>query len=594
LTSSTPGVDGIIAGEWETLHGCKVVIRIFPMAGVAEALLSALDLLTAGRTDDARTLLGRILDAVPDQAAAHHLLGLAHSAQGNHGAAAARLRRAVALSPTTADYTHNLAKALLAANDASPAAADMTARAVRRAARLTPMNAEWPLYAAQLADRRGDGAGVTAACRHLAMLQPDLADPWRRMGETAHGAGAHRTAQAALTRCAVLRAGDVDAWVQAGAAARGNDDQPAAAAAFRRAAVLDPGRPDAFATLGNALKDQGKPEKAVVALRRALRLSGNDPTIEWNLALALLTAGNYAEGWPALESRWRARGFPTAPRVFEAPQWRGENPAGRALLLYEEQGRGDAIQFIRYAFPAAARGARLTVQVSPDLVPLFRRSLEGTATVISTADPVPAVDYVCPLMSLPLAFNTTVESVPAAVPYLRADPADAARWKARLAGEGLKVGLVWGGNPDFADDRRRSPGLGPLTPLLTVAGVRWFGLQTGTPRRDLEKPPAGVDLTDLGPEIRHFSDAAIIDNLDLVISSCTAALHLAAAMGRPTWGLLAHGADWRWMTDRDDSPWYPTLRLFRQPRAGDWGAVAQAAAQALEQLVDKRTKGAAP
>jgi tetratricopeptide (TPR) repeat protein len=570
----------------------------FPMAGVAEALLSALDLLTAGRSDDACMLLGRILDVAPDQAPAHHLLGLAQSAQGNHGAAAARLRRAVALSPATADYTHNLAKALLAANDPAPDAADVTAGAVRRAARLTPMNAEWPLYAAQLAGRRGDGAGVTAACRHLAMLQPDLADPWRRMGEAAHGAGASATAQAALTRCAVLRAGDADAWVQAGAAARGHDDQPAAVAAFRRAAVLDPGRLDALATLGNALRDQGKPNEAVTALRRALRLSGNDPTIEWNLALALLTAGNYAEGWPALESRWRARGFPTAPRAFEAPQWRGEDPAGRALLLYEEQGRGDALQFIRYAPLAAARGARVTVQVGADLVRLFRRSLEGTATVMSTADPPPAVDYVCPLMSLPLAFNTTVETVPA-VPYLRADPADAARWKERLAGEGLKVGLVWGGNPDFADDRRRSPGLAPLAPLFAVPGVRWFSLQVGAARRDMAgwTPPAG--FCDAGAEINDFADsAAIIDNLDLVISSCTAALHLAGAMGRPTWGLLARGADWRWLTDRDDSPWHPTLRLFRQPRAGDWASVAQAAAQALTQLVgqfvDKQTKGAAP
>lgn len=565
------------------------------MAGVAEALFLALDLLTAGQTDEAGALLARILDAVPDQAAAHHLLGLAQSAQGNHRAAARSLRRAVALSPAVADYTHNLAKALLAANDAAPAAADMTTGAVRRAARLTPMNAEWPLYAAQLADRRGDGAGVIAACRHLTALQPDLPDAWRRMGAAAYGLGQTRGALTALSRCAALRAEDADAWVQVGAAARGHDDQPAAATAFRRAAALDPGRPDALATLGNALRDQGKPDEAVVALRRALRLSGNDPTVEWNLALALLTAGNYAEGWPALESRWRAKGFPTAPRAFDAPLWRGEDVSGRALLLYEEQGRGDAIQFIRYAPLAAARGARVTVQVGADLVRLFRRSLGESVAVISTADPAPPADYVCPLMSLPPVFATTPTAVPAAAPYLTADPADSARWKERLAGEGLKVGLVWGGNPDFADDRRRSPGLAPLAPLFTVAGVRWIGLQVGAARRGMAgwSPPAG--FYDAGAEINDFADsAAIIDNLDLVISSCTAALHLAGAMGRPTWGLLARGADWRWMTDRDDSPWYPALRLFRQPRAGDWRSVAHAAAQALEQLVDKRTKEVAP
>lgn len=575
------------------------------MATAAEALTLAFDLQAAGRRGEARELLNRILAVAADLPDAQHLTGLLDSADGDHAAADARLRRAAALAPGRADIAQNHARALSAAN----AAASAQIAALRIAARSAPVDPEWPARLAQtaLADNRYEQAA--AAARRLLAFQPDFAEGWRIAGEAAHALGRFAEAADALLRRALLRrkeaaagagsggagsavaAGAGSIWVAAGAAARAADRQPAAIAAFQTALALQPDRLDALATLANALRDEGRIAAAVAAGDRALRLSGGDPTLGqtldptlgWNQALILLTAGRLAEGWPLLENRWRAKGFPTPPRARNTPLWRGEDLRGRSILLYEEQGRGDAIQFVRYAPLLAARGASVIVEVGADLVALFRCSLAGAATVIAVGDPVAPTDFVCPLMSLPLGFGSTLDDIPAAGPYLRADPAKSDAWRRRLGddkfgGGGFKVGVVWAGNPAFADDRRRSPGVEPLAPLFAVPGVRWFGLRTG--------PAPYPHFTDLGPDIADFSDtAAIMANMDLIVSSCTAAAHLAGGLGRPTWVLLAKAADWRWLTDRDDSPWHPTARLFRQERAGDWAGVAERAAAALRQEV---------
>lgn len=549
------------------------------MATIAEALQAALSHLTAGRRDAARELLGRILAAAPDDANAQHLLGLTESQDGDHAAAARRLRCAVALTPAAANYGENLARALLAAGTDQAA----TARAVRRARRLAPLDPEWPLYDGLLAMQTGETAAAAAAWRHLLLLQPDFADAWRNLGIAAHGLDRQAVAQTALARFTRLRPGETEGWVSLGAAARANDDNQTAAAAFATALALDPARTATLSTLGNTLKDMGRLAPALRWHDRADRASGGDPTIRWNHAIALLLAGDYGAGWPALESRWRAQGFPTRPRAMAPPLWRGEDPAGRRILVYEEQGRGDVIQFIRYVPLLAARGARVFVEVPGELAALLRDGLDGVAEVIVSGAPLPACDYGCPVMSLPLAFATTLATVPAQVPYLRADPARAAAWRARLTGDApagtLKIGLVAGGNPAFAADRHRSPGLARLTRLLSLPGIRWYGLSPGS------GAAGATNYCDLGPEIGDFADtAAIMVNLDLVISSCTAAVHLAGALGRPVWALLAHSADWRWLTGRRDSPWYPTARLFRQPRPGDWDAVVDDVIQEMARL----------
>ncbi|HEY0837851.1 MAG TPA: hypothetical protein VGE72_28300, partial [Azospirillum sp.] len=342
----------------------------------------------------------------------------------------------------------------------------------------------------------------------------------------------------------------------------------------------------ALSTRANAARDLGRLAEAVAGHGRADRLSGGEPTVRWNYALALLLAGRLQEGFAAHEARWRARGFPTAPRGLPQPLWQGEDIADRTILLHEEQGRGDAIQFARYAPLVAARGARVVLEVGEDLVGLMR-TLPGVDTVIARGEDVPPVDVQCPLLSLPHAFGTTLATVPANVPYLAADPARAAGWRRRLAGDGLKVGLVWAGNPAFAGDRDRSPGLVALLPLLDVPGVRFYGLQLGPGREELADRALPAAFTDLAPHVADFMDtAAIMDNLDLVISSCTSPAHLAGALGRPVWVLLSAVPDWRWLMGRVDSPWYPTARLFRQPRPGDWAAVvAEVRAALLERAL---------
>lgn len=550
------------------------------MATLAEALSLAFDLLGADRRDEARELLSRIRAVAPDQPDALHLAGLAELGDGARDRALRLLRGAAVLSPDRVDFAQNFARAVTD-NRSDPTE---TLTALRRALLLAPHDAEWPARLAQAAEEVGDHPTAAAAARRLAALQPDLANGWRRLGAALGGLGVWPGALTAQRRAAIIKPLEIERWIGVATTARRADHQPAAALAFRNALALAPERTEAWSTLGNTLRDAGLIDESCRAHGRAVRLSGDNPTIVWNQALALLTAGRWEEGWPALESRWRARGFPTAPRSFNAPQWRGEPAAGKSVLLYEEQGRGDAIQFARFVGPLAAMGAKVTLEVGADLVPLFRHSFAGSAHVIETGSPLPAVDFVCPLMSLPLAFGATPARIPGAVPYLVADPAKAAAWRRRLKDDTVNVGIVWAGNPAFADDRRRSPGLGPLAPLFDVAGVRWFGLRAG--------PAPHPHYVDLGPDIADFSDtAAIMAGLDLTISSCTAAAHLAGALGRPAWTLLAANADWRWLTNRDDSPWYPTMRLFRQTTAGDWDGVAARVAAALAQLAESKIRG---
>jgi hypothetical protein len=263
--------------------------------------------------------------------------------------------------------------------------------------------------------------------------------------------------------------------------------------------------------------------------------------------------------------------------VFAEPLWLGQAaPAGTRLLLHAEQGLGDTIQFCRYATLAASRGLRVTLQVPRPLVRLLR-TLDGVDQVIAEDEALPAFDLHCPLLSLPLALGTTLATVPAAPAYLRADAALAEGWRDRLAAfPPIRVGLVWAGKPRHdvlsslvAIERRRSLAAERLAPLLVVPGVRFFSLQSGGPAA-----PAAFSLTDFMPEMTDFADtAALIANLDLVISVDTAAAHLAAALGKPVWLLDRFDSCWRWLTGRRDSPWYPSLRLYHQPAAGDWDSV---------------------
>jgi hypothetical protein len=329
------------------------------------------------------------------------------------------------------------------------------------------------------------------------------------------------------------------------------------------------------------LVSQHRFEKAREHYERAIALEGAGGNTRWNRGLLDLLQGKFEAGWQGYDSR--ILNPKVAPRSFAQPIWRGEPLHGARILLHHEQGMGDTLQFMRYAPLVHAAGGVVILDVKPPVVRLAKQLPD--VEVIATGDPLPAFEWQCPLMSLPRAFNTTLESIPAQVPYLRAP--DDARQKAAAIDlpEGiLRVGFVSSGNPDFADDRLRSISASTFSPLFRIEGVRFCSLQFGPAAAQLRE--LNAEIVDLAPHVRDFADtAALIERLDLVISVDTAVAHLAGALAKPVWTLLPFAPDWRWMLDREDSPWYPTMRLFRQPSQGDWAAVIERVGEKLRKLV---------
>ena len=348
-------------------------------------------------------------------------------------------------------------------------------------------------------------------------------------------------------------------------------------ACVKQALTLRPDYPDALLNLGNLLNESGRLPEALAALERAVSLKPDSPDLHRNLGFFLLASGRLEEGWREYEWRWQCPDVAPSMPSFRVRCWRGGPGEGRTLLLWAEQGFGDTIQFCRYASLAAARNLRVLLAVQPSLVRLMQ-SLPGVEAVLGNDQNLPSFDLHCPLLSLPLAFGTGLGNIPAEIPYLAPGKDLVSTWGQRLPVDPsgrLRVGLAWAGNPnlhaqvDGSVDRRRSISPAMLAPLLEPEGVQYFNLQKAGP-----PAPAEFGLVDLINECADFADtAALIANLDLVISVDTAVVHLAGAMGKPVWVLNRFDSCWRWLREREDSPWYPTLRLFRQPRPGDWGSV---------------------
>jgi hypothetical protein len=308
-----------------------------------------------------------------------------------------------------------------------------------------------------------------------------------------------------------------------------------------------------------------------------------------NRSLARLTLGDYAGGFADYEARWRTPSV--AKYQFAQPRWRGADPAGKTILLMNEQGLGDTIHFARYARLLAARDATVIVACPPDLQPIIA-TVPGVSRVVMDKPPGGGAtfDYYEPLLSLPGLFNTTFETIPADVPYVSPDAQRVAQWRVRLGGdENFKIGIVWAGTAGHINDRARSAFLAAFAPLAGIANVTFYSLQKGPPAAQASSPPPGMKLIALGEELHDFADtAALLEVLDLLISVDTSVVHLAGALARPVWTLLAAGPDWRWLLDRADSPWYPTMRLFRQPSPGAWPPMMAQVAAELQKLVAAR------
>jgi tetratricopeptide (TPR) repeat protein len=356
-----------------------------------------------------------------------------------------------------------------------------------------------------------------------------------------------------------------------------------ALAAYDRALELAPKNAQLLTNRAVALRRLDRPQEAAMSAARALRSKPDFAQARFVESVARLTLGDFAAGWRGYEARWAVGGAAAKDRGFNAPLWSGkESLEGKTILLHAEQGFGDTIQFVRYAPLVAARGAKIILEVQPQLVRLLSR-MPGVDTVIARKKPLPHFDLHCPLLSLPLAFATEPETIPADGTYIAPADEDVQAWRARLPRLPQPlVGLVWSGERSHDNDLNRSLPLKTLAPLLDLPGVKFVSLQHEVRAEDAALLRSRPDVLQIGPKFRDFADtAAALALLDAVISVDTAAAHLAGAMGKPLFLLLPFAADFRWLRERADSPWYPTARLFRQPQFGDWDSVVDAVLQEL-------------
>ncbi len=544
-----------------------------------------------GRPAEAGAALTTALRLNPKYPDALNNLGIALAAQGRHDEAVATYRRALKLQANYPDACNNLGLAYNALGKLTQAEARF-----RAAITFKPDFAEAHANLAIVLAAQGRTTEAEAGYRAALRLRPNNRDALNNLGVLLCDLGRWSQAESVLRDAVRLDPEAPDAYRNLGAVLNHLKRSAEAEPVLRLAARLAPEAPEAHFNLGAALHDLRRLGEADSAYREALRLRPDFAEAHNNRAYSLLLAGRYAEGWREYEWRWRTRHMAGGARGFAAPQWSGEPLDGRTLLLHAEQGLGDTLQFCRYARLIAGAG-RVVMEVQPPLKRLMR-SLPCEIEVIARGEPAPAFDLHCPLMSLPLALGATVEAIPAAIPYLSADPIAAAGWRRRLSAlAGPRVGLVWAGNshlgyPEFAAvDARRSVSLSAMAPLAEVGGIAFVSLQKGAPSVQGADPPAGMTLIDHTAELEDFADtAALIDALDLVISVDTSVAHLAGAMGKPVWLLNRYDTCWRWLLNRADSPWYPTVRLFRQPAPGDWDSVMRALANALGDWGDRGSR----
>lgn len=365
---------------------------------------------------------------------------------------------------------------------------------------------------------------------------------------------------------------------------KGNPDE--SIRLFKKALELKPHYAEAYYNLGNACVLKGQFADAMKYFRQAVEIRHDYAEAHWNIALLNLLSGNFEEGWKGYEWRWKLEGV-IEKRDFHKPKWDGSDISGRTILLHAEQGLGDTIQFIRYAPIIAERGAQVTVECQEELVSLLK-TVEGVKNIIAKGQPLPEFDTYCPLLSLPLIFNTLLENIPEKIPYINIDPVLKKKWKDRLSDNisECKIGIAWAGDPGMRDDHSRSISLETFSSFAASDKVVYYSLQKGPAAEQTKNPPEGINLLDYTEDFNDFSvTAAFIENLDLIITVDTAIAHLAGAIGKPVWTLIPFVPDWRWMLERQDSPWYPTMRLFRQPSPGDWKSAIEKLVVELDRFI---------
>jgi tetratricopeptide (TPR) repeat protein len=429
--------------------------------------------------------------------------------------------------------------------------------------------------------QRGEPESALALYREVLEERPDNAVAQHFVGVIHYQRGEIAEALPLLERSAARQPSEPEFRNNLGLALLAADREADASIEFRAALALKPQHAVAWNNLGLALQAQNQLPGAIDAFRRAIALDALFVRARWNLALCLLLDRQFAEGWREYEARLAIPEFGGSRRSLSGPTWNGDDISGRTLMLSVEQGLGDSVQFVRYARLIAQRGGRCVIRCPRMLAPLLE-TIPGVAAVSAEDEPAPRYDVHLPLLSAPRILGTTADTIPADVPYVSVSEAYRRAARAAIDRAGApRIGLCWAGSPVNANDRNRSLALSALAPLLELPGIAWFSLQAGPAAAQLEAMPAARRVAPLPPETPLIATAALVAELDLTITVDTAIAHLAGALAKPAWVLLPFAPDWRWQLDREDSPWYPTLRLFRQPRARDWTSVIERVRAAL-------------
>jgi Flp pilus assembly protein TadD len=540
-----------------------------PFAGAAEHALDWLAV-PAGAHPRVRLEIARLNDEA-----------LAKVSEKDFNAAVEVLRRVLNLTPDAPAAHGNLGVALWQAKRAAEAEIHC-----RRAIALNRDYVPACMVLADILQQRRAFPEALACYNHVASLQPDNAIAHNNAGLILRKLGEFAQAETAFARAADLLPDDPRVRFNQLMMRRDDESLPGAIECCRRSLEQHPDSADVLTNLAVGLQLSGKFDEAFEVYEKALTIEPNQHDAHFNLGLLLLLRGEYERGWREYEHRWDL-GDVTRPD-FKQPLWEGERLDGKTILLHSEQGFGDAIQFFRYVPAVAQFGGRIVLRIERALVRLAA-SLPGTIVIKPGDARLPDFDVWCPLMSLPRLLGSDAELMPLTLPYLAPRAGIAERWRGTLAAlPGVKIGLAWAGNPKHVNDLRRSISLERLRPLLEVPGVGWASLQVGPHSADIASLPEAT-IVDLSAQLTDFAETAgAIANLDLVVTVDTVVAHVAGAVGKPAWVMLPFSPDWRWMLDRADSPWYPSLRLYRQTAPSDWDGVIARVATDLAALVTAR------
>ena len=509
-----------------------------------------------------------LAECLPDAAAILTNLGAVLDNRGCYEEALACYRKAITHDDTLAIIHYNMGNTLK-----NLGRSDEASRAYERTLQLNPGIPEAHHNLAVIHQERGEMDEAHRRIRAALELRPRFPDALHTLGELYHAEERYDESIEAFQAALTVQPGSTRTWNSLGITYQSAERDREAETCYQQALACDGVVVHTLNNLGAVYLALGLPEEGIGYLHRLIELAPEYADAHWNLACCLLASGSYRDGWREYEWRWRKTN-PIEERHRHITRWDGAPLAGRSILLWAEQGFGDTIQFMRYATLLAEQGGTIILECQTPAIGALAERVTGVSTVIVRGEPVPAVDCQASLLSLPYLLGTTLEQIPARVPYVTVSCEHRRRWTELVPrGEQLRVGLVWGGRQTLRN-RRRSCRLNDFAPLASLPGISWYSLQVGEQAGEAASPPTGMVLCDLTPHINDFTDtAALIEQLDLVITIDTSVAHLAGALGRPVRLLLPVAADWRWLTGRHDSPWYPTMRLLRQEESGGWDTV---------------------